>query len=454
MVARRVLDPRIGMFVVLGLIISSLPIMAAPANLDESLVPAYSLPDPLLDQAGKPVRSSTDWRSRRRGEILDLLARLQYGRTPGGALPGQRFEVTSFDATALGGRATRKEVTIWLTGAPQGPRLRLLIYVPNRLAGPRPVFLGLNFFGNHTVHSDPGIALAEPFIAFDVDHYRPSPPGQVVTSEQRGVHASKWQIEEILARGYAVATAWCYDLCPDQVEGLDTAVAQAFDTGGAESRAEDAWGALGVWAWGLSRAMDYLVSDTALDSRRIVVHGFSRLGKAALWSGAQDERFAAVVSFESGCGGAALSKRIYGETIQLINDRFPHWFARAYRAFNGRESGLPFDQHFLLALVAPRPLYVASAEDDRWSDPLGEFLGLAGAEPVYALFGRRGLGLTVPPVVDRAVMSDSLGYHCRTGKHDVTAFDWARVMEFCERALGLEDVRLARQPPTPTADTP
>ncbi|HRE08601.1 MAG TPA: acetylxylan esterase [Opitutaceae bacterium] len=430
---------------------SSVP---AQAQEDEAKVPPYTLPDVLRDEQGGRIESVDAWRAGRRAAVLDLLARHEYGRTPGGRFPGQRWEVTAYDATALGGRATRKEVTLWLTGAATGPRLRLLLYVPNGVSGPRPVFLGLNFFGNHTVHADPGISLADPLVTFDVDRYRPAPATPSPADHQRGVHAGKWQIESVLARGFASATVWCFDACPDRVDGLKESVPAAFATGGAEDRADEAWGAIGVWAWALSRAMDALAEDADLDARRVVVHGFSRLGKAALWAGAQDERFAAVVSFQSGCGGAALHKRVYGETVRLINDRFPHWFSRSFRRFNDRETELPFDQHHLLSLIAPRPLYVTSAEEDRWSDPRGEFLGLIGAEPVYALYGRRGLGVAHPPAVGRALMNDALGYHCRSGKHDVTAFDWERVMDFCERALGLEDIRLARRPPPRAPDEP
>ena len=418
----------------------------APANLDESKVPAYTLPDPLVDAAGRPVRDADSWKTRRRGELLELFAREMYGRTPPGRPADMRFDVTSVDATALGGRATRKEVTIWFGAGASSPRMHLLIYQPNGFTGPRPVFLGLNFFGNHTVHVDPGISLADPLVVYDVERYRPAATPVPPAPPQRGVHAEKWQIETVLARGYATATVWCHDLCPDRVEGLDGNVAAWYRTGGTEDRAEDAWGAVGVWAWGLSRALDYLENEPALDARRVIVHGFSRLAKAAVWAAAQDERFAVLVSNESGCGGAALSKRVYGETVGLINHRFPHWFARAFRKYNDREADLPMDQHQLLALIAPRPLYVASAVGDQWSDPKGEFLALRAAEPVYALFRRRGLGVASLPEVDRPVMNDGLGYHLRSGKHDLNAYDWAQFLDFADRALDLGDRRLAEGP--------
>lgn len=410
----------------------------APAIMDESKVPPYTLPDPLVCADGTPVRDTATWRAKRRPELLELFAREVYGRTPAGRPAQMHWAVTTVDRAALGGKAVRKQITIWFTEKPGGPQLHLLVYQPVGNAGahaPWPVFLGLNFFGNHTVNADPGIALAQPFVFYDVDHYRPAPAGTPATSEQRGVHASKWQIETVVARGYATATAWCNDLCPDRGDGLDSGVAPLFATGGAEGRAPDAWGALGVWAWGLSRALDVIAADPELDARRVAVHGFSRLGKAADWAAAQDERFAMLVSNESGCGGAALSKRIYGETVAIINAKFFYWFAKNFRRYDDNEAALPVDQHELLALVAPRPLYVASAEGDQWSDPRGEFLGAKGAEPVYRLFGLTGLGTDAMPPVDTPVAGAAMGYHNRTGKHDMTAYDWARYLDFADAHL-------------------
>ena len=410
----------------------------APANLDESKVPPYTLPDPLVCADGTRVRDAATWRAKRRPELLELFTAQEYGRTPAGRPAKMHWEVTSVDRAALGGKAVRKEITIWFSEKRDGPQMHLLIYQPAGAVGahaPWPVFLGLNFFGNHTVHADPAISLAQPFVFYEVDRYRPAPAGTPVTSEQRGAHASKWQIETVIARGYATATAWCNDLCADRVDGLKENVPALYATGGVDERAGDAWGALGAWAWGLSRALDFIASDAEFDARRVAVHGFSRLGKAADWAAAQDERFAMLVSYESGCGGAALSKRIYGETLAIITGKFPFWFANNFRRYNDNEAALPFDQHELLALVAPRPLYVASAEGDQWSDPKGEFLGAKGAEPVYRLFGLSGLGVDAMPPVGTSVAGDAIGYHNRTGKHDVTEEDWARVLDFADAHL-------------------
>lgn len=429
MTSRRILQT-----LVFSLMTVAMRAAPAPAITVEDKVPPYTLPDPLVCADGTPVRDVATWRAKRRPELLQLFATHEYGRTPAGRPAAMHWEVTSLDRTALGGKATRKEVTIWFSAKADGPQMHLLIYQPNGVSAPPPVFLGLNFAGNHTVNQDPGISLARPFVFYTADGYRPAPAGSPVTSEQRGLHASKWQIETVIARGYATATVWCNDLCPDRGDSLLEAVPALFATGSSEERADDAWGAMGAWAWGLSRALDYIESDRDLDAKRVAVHGFSRLGKAADWAAAQDERFAMLVSFESGCGGAALSKRLYGETVAIINGKFFYWFAKNFRRYNDNEAALPIDQHELMALIAPRPLYVASADGDQWSDPKGEFLGAKGAEPVYRLFGKDGLGVGAMPGLNTPV-GGTIGYHDRTGKHDVTDYDWACVLDFADRQL-------------------
>lgn len=423
----------LSMFVWCGFALAAEP---APAITDESKIPPYTLPDPLVCVDGAQVRDVATWRAKRRPELLELFATREYGRTPAGRPAAMHWEVMALDRAALGGKATRKEITIWFSSRREGPQMHLLIYQPNGVTSPPPVFLGLNFMGNHTVQADPGIAPGQPRVVYDVPRYRPADPQPAVKDEQRGVHAEKWQIETVLARGYATATVWCNDLCPDRVDGPSDpkSAAALFATGGTEDRAVDAWGAIGMWAWGLSRALDYLESDRELDAKRVAVHGFSRLGKAADWAAAQDERFAMLISNESGCGGAALSKRLYGETVAIINGKFPHWFARNFRTYNDNEAALPMDQHELLALIAPRPLYVASADGDQWSDPRGEFLSAKAAEPAYALFGKTGLGVAEMPALDTPV-GETIGYHNRTGKHDMTAYDWAQYLDFADRHL-------------------
>jgi hypothetical protein len=403
-------------------------------NYEETKVPPYTLPDPLVLRDGSRVRDAAAWREKARPELLEIFAREVYGRTPGGRPAGMHWAVTAEDRAALGGKAVRKEITIWFTERKDGPKMHLLVYQPagEPRAGGWPAFLGLNYFGNQSVHADPGITLSQAWMRSNAEF-------QIVnnraTEGTRGRHAPRWDVETVLARGYATATIYYGDLCEDRNEGLNRDVAALFQTGGVEERASDAWGAIGIWAWGLSRALDYLETDREIDAKRVAVHGHSRLGKAALWAGAQDERFAYVIANNSGAGGAALSKRDFGETVARINSSFPFWFAKNFRAYNGREATLPVDQHQLIALIAPRPVHVASAQDDHWADPRGEFLGAKHAEPVYALFGKKGLGVSDWPPVNQPVLGDGIAYHLRTGKHDITPVDWAQYLDFADRVL-------------------
>ena len=422
-----------------ALAVLSAPVKAADRrerpvpNYDEAEVGRVTLPDLLRLSAGTQVRDAATWEAKRRGELLELFAREVYGRTPGGRPERMHWAVTSIDRAALGGKAVRKEVTIWFTEQRDGPRMHVLIYQPARRTGDQaaaPVFLGLNY-GNHTVHPDPGITLARGWV-------RPGPAnrGNRATDADRGSSTSRWQVETLLARGYATVTAYCGDLCTDRPQGLSNGIGQLFGTGTLETRAPDAWGAIGMWAWGLSRAMDYIATDPELDASRVAVHGHSRLGKAALWAGAQDARFALVISNESGTGGAKLSRRNYGQTVEDINIAFPYWFCRNFAAYGKNVDALPLDQHALLALIAPRPVHVGSAEDDRWADPRGEFLALKTAEPVYQLYGKAGLGVENLPAPERPIFGDGMAYHLRRGEHDMTAYDWATYLDFADRVFG------------------
>ncbi|MBI5689910.1 MAG: acetylxylan esterase [Verrucomicrobia bacterium] len=406
--------------------------MEIPINYDEAKVPKYTLPDPLVANDGSPVRDAATWRAKRRPELLEVFASEMFGRTPAGKPPGMHAEVTSVERAALGGKAVRKEITLWFTAGKTGPKMHLLVYQPATGPGPFPAFLGYNFYGNQCVHADPGITLSTAWMRTNAEN---KIVNNRATEGTRGVSASAWDIEAVLARGYATVTAYYGDLCEDRAEGLTLAVGALFGTPAVEQRRADEWGAIGIWAWGLSRALDYLESDREIDAGRVAVHGHSRLGKTALWAGAQDERFALVISNNSGCGGAALSKRVYGENVERINTSFPFWFAKNFRAYNRREAELPFDQHELIALIAPRPVHVASAQEDKWADPLGEFLAAKHAGPVYALFGRKGLGVESQPPVNQPVIGDGVAYHLRTGKHAITPYDWAQYLEHADRVL-------------------
>jgi hypothetical protein len=397
-------------------------------SFDEARVPDYTLPDPLVFESGRAVRNAEDWR-RRRDEILELFRAHLFGRSPG-VPDSSSAELLERDPAALGGRSVREQVRLHF-GPRGGPRLDVLIYRPVAAEGSVPALLGLNFFGNHSIHADPGILLSDQWMPDDpslgIQHHR-------ATERSRGARASRWPVETIVERGYALVTAYYGDLDPDYDDGFQNGVQPLFYREGQSRPDPDQWGAIGAWAWGLCRSLDFLESHSAIDQRRVAVIGHSRLGKTALWAAAQDERFAAAISNESGCGGAALTRRRLGETLQVMTAVFPHWLAGSFERYADREDALPIDQHMLLALVAPRPLYVASAALDLWSDPRGEFLAAKAAEPVYELLGAGCLGTDRMPEIDQPTGS-VLAYHVRSGEHDLTRWDWLQYLDFADRHL-------------------
>ncbi len=408
------------------------------SNSDASKASEVALPDPLLMQGGKKVADAAGW-TRRRREILHQFETEVYGRTPKKHLP-LRFELTSVDKTALGGKAIRKQVTVYFTRKTDGPKMSILLYVPADAPKPVPVFLGLNFFGDQTVSADPGIKLGEVWMR-DPAATNSNPTVELAkhvkrqaSENSRGSRASQWQVEKILGRGYALATIYYGDIEPDFDGGIRNGVRSLFFGRGETEPAPDEWGALGAWAWGMSRAVDYLETDKDIDAKKIAVMGFSRLGKATMWAAAQDKRFALVLSNESGKGGASLYRRNSGETIEHLNTAFPHWFCANFHKYSGHDNEVPVDGNLLLALIAPRPLYVASADQDLYSDPRGEFLSAVDAGRVYELLGQQGLGTDQMPPVEHPIMK-TIGYHIRTGKHDVTAYDWDQYLNFADLFL-------------------
>ena len=401
------------------------------ANYDESKVGNFKMPDPLKMENGETVITPQMWFEKRRPELMRLFEKEVYGRGPGKPQTIS-FEKTSEDKNALGGKATRKEISIYFTKDKSGPHIDVLMYVPNVTRTAVPAFVGLNFDGNHTVNADPAIKITENWV---MNNRENGVADHKAKAEMRGASGSRWQVEKIIGRGYALATAYYGDIDPDFDDGFQNGVHPLFYKKDQTKPAADEWGSIAAWAWGLSRILDYLETDKEIDAKKVAVMGHSRLGKTALWAGATDERFAITISNDSGCGGAALSKRIFGETVGRINSSFPHWFCGNFKKYNENEAALPVDQHELIALIAPRPVYVASAQEDTWADPKGEFLGAKLAEPVYKLLGTSGLPAEEMPAVNQPVMGQ-IGYHIRTGKHDVTDYDWEQYLNFGDKHFG------------------
>jgi hypothetical protein len=403
-------------------------------NYDEANVPEYTLPDPLVSESGVPVRDKQLWKENRRNEILQLFSSQVYGRSP---QPIEvKAEVVSAYETALGGKALRREIDLTLVGNGRMLTMSLLIMTP-RNVDKAPIFLGLNFHGNHTVDTDPSIRLTESWVR---QRDAAATDGNRATEEGRGTMADRWPFEMLIDRGYGLATIYYGDIDPDFDDGFQNGIHPLFEDWAAQIPEGERWGSIAAWAYGLSRALDYLETDPHVDAQRVAVVGHSRLGKTALWAGAQDERFRLVISNNSGCGGAALSRRAFGETVGRINRVFPHWFCLNHRQYNENESELPVDHHQLIALMAPRAVYVASATDDRWADPRGEFLACVHADPVYRLFGLKGLGggSTAPiemPLPDQSIQDGRIGYHLRTGTHNITAEDWHHFLDFADKHL-------------------
>lgn len=404
---------------------------AAPlpeANYDEAKVGTFTLPDPLVMSDGSRVQTANDWKTKRRPEILGLFQKEVFGRSPGRP-EDLKFEVKSTKKDALDGLATRREILVRVPSKPEWPGMMVLVYVPNKGPKPAPAFAGLSFGGNYAVTTEPDVAITSRWV--------PNAKGIIennrATEAGRGKEASRWPIKMILERGYALATAYYGDIEPDYREGYKESVRSLFgEFKENPDQSPEGWGAIAAWAWGLSRMEDLLETLPEIDARKVAVIGHSRLGKTSLWAGAQDERFAIVISNDSGEGGAALARRNFGETLQRINTAFPPWFNGNYKKYNENVNALPVDAHLLVALAAPRPIYIASAAEDLWADPKGEFLSGVHASPVYRLFNREGLRETEQPPIDHPI-GNYIGYHIRAGKHDVTDYDWQQYLNFADR---------------------
>ena len=381
---------------------------------DETKVPAYVLPELLVDNDGKAVTTKKQWKEKRRQEVMTLFKEYVYGYLPDAKVEAS-YKVLEQSDKALDGKATRKQIEITWTGNGTSRKALLLMYLPN-VKKKSPVFVNFNFLGNATLSADPNVI-----------------PSQY---SRQGIAYQKrrWPLHKIIDAGYGVATLHYYDIYFDEKGNVERSILPLLGISSEADMKPNSGRAIAAWAWGYSRVLDYLLTDKQVDGKRVVCMGHSRLGKTALWAGAQDDRFAIVISNNSGCGGAALSRRAYGETVNIINHTFPWWFCDNFKQYNKNEAKIPVDQHELLALAAPRPLYVASAVEDQWADPKGEFLSASLVEGVYHLFGYKGLKTDKMPSINQPI-GERVAYHIRSGVHDVTDYDWENYIRFANRWL-------------------
>ncbi|MBI1917892.1 MAG: acetylxylan esterase [Planctomycetes bacterium] len=421
---------RTHLFLVLALILPLLAALAAaparkfPAVAD---LPAHTeLPDPLVMLNGKRVTTKEQWIKDRRPELKELFQYYMYGYLP----PPRKVESTTrwVNKRAFDGKATLKEITLSF-GPAEMPKIHLLLVVPNKRKGPVPVFVGLNFCGNHALVKDPTIRL--PTVWMYPNH--PGVKNNRATDEGRGAEIDVWSIEQSIDRGYAVATFYDGDVDPDRPDTRD-GIQPHFRLEGEKPDPHD-WGTIAAWAWGLHRAVDYLVKDRDLDKDRVIAVGHSRLGKTALLAAAFDERIALAIPHQAGCGGTAPSRGKVGESVKRINTSFPHWFDATFKEFNDHPEKLPFDQHCLVALCAPRAVLFSNAVEDTWANPEGQFQVLKAAEPVYRLLGAGGLDADKMPPNNKLIAS-TLGYYIRPGKHSMTKDDWKVFLDFADKHLG------------------
>lgn len=378
---------------------------------DEEMIPYYDLPDPLITAEGNRISTPEEWMNIRRPQILSLFSNLIYGHIPTPEKPIQtEFEVVNKDMEFMNGKATRKDIAIRFSNEYGAVDMLVLAFVPNQTNKPTPAIM-LHSFNNTRSHD------------FD-----PHP-------KHSGRLRNGWPLGELLDRGYAFVVVYQQDLVGhNEVEFLGGIHRLFYKEGQSFPKAQE-WGVLSAVAWGAMRAMDYIETDTDIDHARVAIMGHSKMGKAALWTAAQDQRFALAISAQSGCAGAALWRRKSGETLEKMVTRFPYWLCRNAWKFVNQEEDLPIDQHMLLALIAPRPVYVASGVEDTWADPHGEYLSAYHASQVYELLGKKGLSSQKRPEPNQPILEGDVGYHIRPGGHSVELYDWEMFLKFADNHL-------------------
>ncbi len=399
----------------------------------ESEVPKYQLPELLISENEQKITTKEQWETIRRPELLEFFTNQVYGIMPSKKIEA-KYQTLEFQTNSLKGKATRKQVNIIFSNDDKKISMSLLIYTPIGVKK-SPVFLGYNFNGNHTVNNDPEI-----LINGKQEDELGEKKIMILKRDARGSRSSRWAIDKIIESGYGLVTVNYNDIDPDKNDFSD-GIHPLFYSKGQLKPESDQWGSISAWAWGMFRVMDYLEIESLVDEKKVILFGHSRLGKTALWAGANDNRFSIVISNNSGCGGAAISRRRFGEKVSDINKNFPHWFAKNFHNYNENESALPIDQHMLVALIAPRPVYVASASEDSWADPKGEFISAKEASIIYDLYNLKGINSSsfLPPV--NTPIHRNVGYHLREGDHDVTEYDWNQFIEFARIYFSLYNIK-------------
>ena len=379
------------------LLLINFPVYAQ--NYDESKVPQYTLPDVLKTTSGKTIRNEEKWEKFRRPEVLKLFEDHIYGQMPTD-YDSISYALTEDDRPEMDGKAVLKQIGVTVYRKGNSAQINVVLFVPTQAKKPVPVFLLINNRGKE--NTDPTRAKKSEF----------------------------WPAEMVIDNGFAIAAFHVSDLAPDNKDTYATGVLQKLYP--EQLKKDNGMKAIGAWAWGASRVMDYFETDKDIDAKKVIVVGHSRGGKTSLWAAAQDRRFAACITNCSGNTGAALARRQFGERISRINATFPHWFNNNYKKYNDKENALPVDQHMLIALIAPRPVYATNASKDLWADPKGTFLALKAAEPVYALYGIKSGLPNDPPGIDKPVIGSHFGYHNREGEHNMTVYDWGNFIRFAK----------------------
>ncbi|MEY2877914.1 MAG: hypothetical protein RLZZ15_294 [Verrucomicrobiota bacterium] len=409
-----------------------------PVNYTEAKTGAYTLPDPLTFADGSPVADARAWREKRRPELLELVEENEYGRVPPRP-PALAFDVFDQGTPALDGKALRKQVTIYFTASRTAHYVDLLVYLPARATGPAPVLLNFGWTANNlAVPNDPGVKVGRTWNNQQRARVPAVPVAPADAAAKKGGPGRNLgaTILQILARGYGFAIFNYNDIDPDALNATAHGIRAAYLKPGATEPAPDEWGAIAAWGWGASRMIDYFETDSTIDAKRIAITGASRLGKTVLWAAARDERIAGVIASVSGEGGAALSRRDYGETIAhlVAPTRYPYQFAGNYQKWADKTKEMPWDAHTIIALVAPRPILLQTGSTDKWSDPYGEFLAARAATPVFALLGKKGIEQFSQPALGRPLMN-TLGYLMHDGPHGVLPADRPVFLDFLDAHL-------------------